>query len=135
MKQLFVILLMSLVVACTSSFNVQNEKPTAAFPSVTLYSTSWCGWCETAKKFLKERSIPYLEKDFENDMARQELFKLAKILGYDPAKLNGVPIFVINKTIIVGYNRKAILCALGKTKCLNLEFIDTRQYSTIKDYL
>tara|TARA_R110000824_G_scaffold31089_12_gene101571 strand:+ start:454 stop:861 length:408 start_codon:yes stop_codon:yes gene_type:complete len=135
MKLLFVILLMSLVVACTSSFNVQNEKPTAAFPSVTLYSTSWCSWCTKAKKFLKERGVPYVEKDFDNYQIREELFKLAETLGYDPAKLNGVPIFVINKTIIVGYNRKAILCALGKTKCLNLEFIDTRQYSITKDYL
>jgi len=135
MKQLLVILLMTLVLACTSALNVEDEKPTAELPAVTLYSTSWCGWCKTAKKFLRERGISYIEKNFDNYQLRSALFKLAEAWGYDPAKLNGVPIFVINKTIIVGYNKKAILCALGKTKCLNLEFIDTRQYSIIKDYL
>ena len=135
MKQLFLILLMSFVLACASVVNLQNEKPTTEVPLVTLYSTSWCGWCKTAKKFLKEKGILYVEKDFDNYQIREELFKLAKTLGYDHTKLNGVPIFVINKTIIVGYNKEAILCALEKAKCLNVEFIDTRQYSNIKDYL
>jgi mycoredoxin len=35
--------------------------------SVTVYSTSWCGYCRVAKKFLDENHIPYTEIDIEAD--------------------------------------------------------------------
>jgi mycoredoxin len=35
--------------------------------SVTVYSTSWCGYCRVAKRFLDENHIPYTEIDIEAD--------------------------------------------------------------------
>ena len=35
--------------------------------SVTVYSTSWCGYCRVAKRFLDENHIPYAEIDIEAD--------------------------------------------------------------------
>lgn len=35
--------------------------------AVTVYSTSWCGYCRVAKRFLDENHIPYTEIDIEAD--------------------------------------------------------------------
>ena len=35
--------------------------------AVTVYSTSWCGYCRVAKRFLDENHIPYIEIDIEAD--------------------------------------------------------------------
>jgi mycoredoxin len=36
-------------------------------PEVTMYSTSWCGFCRIAKRFLDEHNIAYSEIDIEAD--------------------------------------------------------------------
>jgi mycoredoxin len=36
-------------------------------PEVTMYSTSWCGFCRIAKRFLDEHHIAYSEIDIEAD--------------------------------------------------------------------
>lgn len=35
--------------------------------AVTLYATSWCGYCRIAKRFLDEHNIPYTEIDIDED--------------------------------------------------------------------
>jgi len=35
--------------------------------SVIMYSTTWCGYCRIAKRFLDENNIPYTEIDIEQD--------------------------------------------------------------------
>jgi glutaredoxin len=34
---------------------------------IILYSTSWCGYCKAAEKFLKEKGLAYVKKDIEAD--------------------------------------------------------------------
>ena len=36
---------------------------------VTLYTTRWCPVCETARSWLRQRGIPYDERDVELDVA------------------------------------------------------------------
>ena len=36
-------------------------------PSVTVYATSWCGFCRMAKKFLDDEGIAYTEIDIDAD--------------------------------------------------------------------
>jgi mycoredoxin len=36
-------------------------------PEVTMYSTSWCGFCRMARRFLDENHIAYTEIDIEAD--------------------------------------------------------------------
>lgn len=40
---------------------------------VTIYTTSWCGDCQVAKRFLAKFDIPYREVDIEHDSAAAEL--------------------------------------------------------------
>ncbi len=35
--------------------------------NVTVYSTTWCGDCHTAKRFLKEHGISFTEIDIDRD--------------------------------------------------------------------
>jgi len=81
---------------------------------VILYSTSWCYWCERAKEFLIENDIPYIEKDFDNKEVKEQLYLIAKQVGYK-GSVNAVPLFIINEKIIIGYNPVEILHVLERS--------------------
>jgi mycoredoxin len=36
-------------------------------PNVTMYSTSWCGFCHRARRFLDDNDVPYTEIDIEDN--------------------------------------------------------------------
>src|SRR5262249_36911200 len=38
-------------------------------PVVTVYGTSWCGACRSARQYLTEHKIPFADKDIERDPA------------------------------------------------------------------
>ena len=40
--------------------------------AVTMYTTSWCGYCFRLKKILKAEGIPFSEVDIEADPAAAE---------------------------------------------------------------
>ena len=40
--------------------------------SITMYSTSWCGFCNRLKKVLKSEGIAYDEVDIEQDPSAAE---------------------------------------------------------------
>jgi len=93
--------------------------------SVIMYSTSWCTFCKVAKHFLDELGISYIEKNMNNPEQYQELLDLAKKIGYK-GELNAVPLFIIKNTIIVGFNKKEILCLLGRARCYTIDFIRSK---------
>ncbi len=76
-------------------------------PSITLYSTSWCGFCKMTAKYLHDKGIEFVEKDIEADeSAHQEL--MSKINN----DFRGVPVTDINGTMVLGFDRPAIDAAL-----------------------
>ncbi|MEW5849213.1 MAG: glutaredoxin 3 [Myxococcota bacterium] len=40
---------------------------------VTVYTTTYCGFCRRAKSFLQERNIPFHEVDVTDDAAAREM--------------------------------------------------------------
>ena len=72
---------------------------------VTLYATSWCGYCEKARKLLRENHIKYFEYDIEKSAEGRE--------QYNNLRGNGVPILLIKGRVVDGYNPEKIL-ALAK---------------------
>ncbi|MES9905767.1 MAG: glutaredoxin family protein [Sedimenticola sp.] len=71
---------------------------------VVMYGTSWCSYCAKARKLFDRLGVAYIEYDIEkSEQARGE---------YDALGGRGTPLLVINKTLISGYDRKAILAAL-----------------------
>nr|WP_043696552.1 mycoredoxin [Nocardia abscessus] len=45
---------------------------TDANPTLTMYSTTWCGYCRRLKTQLDEAGITYVEIDIEQDPASAE---------------------------------------------------------------
>ena len=46
---------------------------TAAPAAVTMYTTTWCGYCVRLKKLMQREGIQYAEVDIEKDAAAADL--------------------------------------------------------------
>ena len=74
---------------------------------VTVYSTSWCAFCNTEKQWLEKLGVEYVGKNIEEDEnANKEL--LDKIGG----NFQGVPVTDIDGEIILGFDRPKLEAAL-----------------------
>ena len=69
-------------------------------PRITLYMTSWCGYCRKAKAHLDRREIPYELKDVDVRAVKQEM--LAK------TGRSGIPVVDIDGRILQGYQAESL---------------------------
>lgn len=73
--------------------------------SVTVYTTPTCPYCIMIKTFLKERGVPFVEKNVAEDRAAaNEMVEKSGQMA--------VPVVDVNGEIIVGFNQDAIKKAL-----------------------
>jgi glutaredoxin len=86
---------------------IRPEPITGVGPGeVVLYATSWCGYCERTRKFLRAREVPFVEHDIErSETARQ---------AYEALGGQGVPLLLIRGKVVRGYSPDAFLAALGQ---------------------
>ena len=76
--------------------------------NITIYSTTWCGYCKMAMKYLGDKGIAFNDKDIEQDAdAYKELMN--KIDG----KFMGVPVIDIDGKRVLGFDRPKIDAALA----------------------
>ena len=73
---------------------------------IKIYSTPTCTWCQKAKKYFKLNNLEYTDIDVNYDEAAAKEMK--KISGQ-----SGVPVIVINGTVIIGFDKIAINEAIG----------------------
>ncbi|OPJ57417.1 glutaredoxin family protein [Clostridium chromiireducens] len=74
---------------------------------VKVYTTNSCPWCVKAKNYLRSENIEFEELNVQDDMnAREEMISKSKQMG--------VPVLDIDNNIIIGFDKTAILKALGK---------------------
>lgn len=73
---------------------------------VVVYTTPTCSYCRSAKRYLKERGIPYREVDVTR--SAEGLASLKRKSGQ-----TGVPVIDVNGQVIVGFNRPKLDRALG----------------------
>lgn len=88
-----------------------SAAATASAPRVTLYATSWCGYCRKTRELLAELGVAYVEKDVEKSAEGRKEYQ-AKGKGY-----GGVPLLDIGGTIVRGYEPEEIrtlVTALGE---------------------
>lgn len=68
---------------------------------VTIYTTTWCGFCRMAKDYMDKHGVKYEEKDVERDVtAAQEAVQKSGQMG--------VPVIDVEGTIILGFDRMAL---------------------------
>lgn len=71
---------------------------TVAADTVTVYTTNTCPWCVRAKDFLKQKGVPFQEKNVERDpLAARELQQRTGQMG--------VPVITAGSEVIVGFDR------------------------------
>lgn len=75
---------------------LKTPLPAAARGTVTLYGTSWCGYCKQARAYFHSNSIPYRDLDIENDsQARAEYLQLGA---------SGVPVILAGQQRMDGFS-------------------------------
>lgn len=77
-------------------------------PSVKIYSTPKCVYCDKAKEWFKENNIEYEEVNISADDAERE--KLITKTG-----MMGVPVIEVGNEIIIGFDKVKL------SKILNIE--------------
>lgn len=73
-------------------------------PSIIMYGSPSCMYCQIAKQFFKKHNLPFTEYDIDSSAKHRETFY---ILGG-----RGTPLLIINKEIIHGYDERLIRKAL-----------------------
>jgi glutaredoxin 3 len=76
---------------------------------VTVYSTTWCGFCHMAKEYFKSKGVAYKDVNVEEDMA-------AGMYIQQKTGQMGVPVIEIGDETIIGFDRPKIDKALGDNK-------------------
>ncbi len=67
---------------------------------VVIYTSTTCGYCHEAKKYLDDAGIKYEEKNVSTDVAaRKELMDKGFM---------GVPVIVLGDEIIQGFDKKRL---------------------------
>ncbi len=81
-------------------------------PAAIIYGASWCGACHQAAAYLKQKKVPYVEKDIEADdgAAAEMQGKLAKI----GQRGGSIPVLDIRGRVMVGFNPHQVDDALGQ---------------------
>ena len=81
-------------------------------PAAIIYGASWCGACHQAAAYLKQKKVPYVEKDIEadNGAAAEMQSKLAKI----GQRGGSIPVLDIRGRVMVGFNSRQVDDALGQ---------------------
>ena len=87
-----------------------DEQALPVQPSIVLYSTSWCGVCKKARRFLKEQGLAFIEHDIEqNRAAARELQEKSKRAGIP---LGGVPVIDVGGALMRGFDPQRLMSVL-----------------------
>lgn len=77
--------------------------------NITVYSTSWCGFCHQLKEWLKSQNIEFKEVDVEEDQdSAKEIVDATGQMGVPVTKIE----FKDKKEYIIGFDRPKLEQAL-----------------------
>ena len=71
---------------------------------VNVYTTPTCQWCKKVKVFLKANKVAFKEHDATNEKVAKELVEKSGQMG--------VPVTIVGKEIIVGFDEGKLKKAL-----------------------
>lgn len=75
---------------------------------ITLYSTQWCSYCASVRKYFETHNVQFKELDVEQSAAG--------MLGLWAFRADGVPVVVVGDEIIYGYDIEKVSVALDRIK-------------------
>lgn len=72
---------------------------------VVVYGTETCPYCIQARAYLRERAIPFIDRDVDNsDQGRRDFAVLGK---------RAVPVILVGDRLLTGFNKKHLDAALA----------------------
>lgn len=77
--------------------------------TITVYSTTWCGYCKMAKQYFDSKGVKYKDVNVEEDQT-------AGMYIMQKTGQAGVPVIEIGDTTIIGFDRPQIDSALQEYK-------------------
>jgi glutaredoxin len=79
---------------------------------VVIYGAEWCSACHEAARYLRNKGIPYVDKDVEKDpdAAKEMQQKLAKNGLHE----GSIPVIDVRGKVMIGFNPAEIDAALGQ---------------------
>jgi glutaredoxin 3 len=80
-------------------------------PQVTVYSTTWCGFCKMAKAYLTSLKVPFKEVNIEEDQT-------AAMYIVHKTGQAGVPVIEVADETILGFDRTRLDSALRDKKLI-----------------
>lgn len=81
---------------------------------VVIFGASWCGACRQTEAYLRERGIPFIERDIEREPdARADMQRRTSRAGVSP---RGIPVIDFRGRIIQGFDREALDRAIRETR-------------------
>ena len=83
----------------------RQSQPGYTPPQVTLFATSWCGYCRQMREYFAAEKIPYTELDIETSAQARVWHKQ---LGG-----GGVPVTLVGEKVIHGYDPDGVSAALA----------------------
>jgi mycoredoxin len=105
LKFLLVVAGILLAMEWRSLFYYLSPPPDFGQGKVTLYATDWCPYCEKTRALLARERIPYQEYNIETSEEGWDQYQ--RLAG------KGVPVLLIDKEVVRGYNEKTIVAALA----------------------
>lgn len=72
---------------------------------ITLFTATWCGYCDKLKSRLNASNVPYVEYDVESS-PQGKMF-------YGEGNFEGVPVLVVNGETITGYDMNKMPAAFA----------------------
>jgi len=71
-------------------------------PKVVIFTTPTCSFCNAAKRYLREKKVPFKEVDVSRDVAAFR--DMQRRTGGN----TGVPVILINNRPIIGFDKQQI---------------------------
>jgi glutaredoxin len=81
-------------------------------PPVIMYSTTHCPVCVSARRWMLDNKIPYMEKDIETDQAAAA--ELQQKGAAQNVSVRGVPVFDIYGTLVPGFDAATIAALINR---------------------
>lgn len=104
----YVFLILSILICGVNLSRVEAASDEATDYSesdkrVKFYMTTWCPYCRKMEAYLESAGIPYDKLDIEDNFRAKREYKA---LGSE-----GIPVLVINETVINGYDPDGVQAA------------------------
>ncbi len=91
-----------------------GESEGAAGADVVIYGASWCSACRGAAAYLRQRHVPFVERDIEREPgAREAMMQAAQRAGIRPS---GIPVIDFRGQVIAGFDRGALERAIERDR-------------------